>query len=136
MSQDKHAGNVILLRTASITMLIALILAWLLVMSRFKIPVVIETFESFDSLLSSHLDFLMMTMLLLGFYASKIPLPKYVLWAMAIGSIGNPLAFLLGSMYPPPSVPEIKLFGLASSVVTTVGYGMASIKFFRYSLKD
>lgn len=135
MSDDKHAGNVIILRTASITMLIALVLAWCLVLTlKMKIPFAVETFKDTDALLSSHLDFLMMTMLLLGFYASKIPLPKYVLWPMAIGSIGNPTLFLLGALHL--KFPMMFILAMTSSALTTFGYGMAAIKVFRYSLKN
>lgn len=136
MSDDKHAGNVILLRTACITMLIALILAWCLTFTRpLKIPFLVELFQNNDKLLSSHLDFLMMTMLLLGFYASKIPLPKYVLWPMALGSIGNPTLFLIAAIYGKVQHPAMFVFVITSISLTTFGYAMASIKLFRYSLK-
>ncbi len=137
MSDDKHAGNVILLRTASITMLIALVLAWCLTFTiPMKIPFFLEIFKDTDALLSSHLDFLMMTMLLLGFYASKITLPKYVLWPMAIGSIGNPTLFLIGSLTDNAQIPIMMPIVLTSITLTTFGYGMAAIKVFRYSLKN
>ena len=100
MTDDKHAGNVLLLRTASICILIGLVLAWCLTLNNMKVPFVVETFKKKEALLSAHLDFLMMAMLLLGFYASKIPLPKFVQWPMAIGSITNPTLFLIGSVAP------------------------------------
>lgn len=137
MKDDRHAGNVILLRTASICLLIALVLAWCLVFSvPIKLPIFLEIFKDTKSLLSSHLDFLMMTMLLLGFYASKITLPKYVLWPMAIGSIGNPSLFLIGAIAPGHQTPFLMLFTFVSISLTTFGYAMAAIKVFRYSLKS
>lgn len=136
MSDDKHAGNVIILRTASITLLIGLVLAWCLVFTiPMKIPFFLDIFKDTDKLLSSHLDFLMMTMLLLGFYAAKITLPKYVLWPMAIGSIGNPSLFLIESLTDGAKIPIMMPFVMISIVLTTFGYGMAAIKVFRYSLK-
>lgn len=136
MSEDKHAGNVILLRVACISLIIGLILAWCLVFTKgMKIPFFLDIFKNTDKLLSAHLDFLMMTMLLLGFYASKIPLPKYVLWPMAIGSIGNPTAFILNSVFPTSTSPLIMLFIYTTISLTTFGYGLAAIKLFRYSLK-
>lgn len=136
MSDDKHAGNVILLRTASISLLIGLVLAWCLVFTiPMKIPFFLDIFKNTDKLLSSHLDFLMMTMLLLGFYASKITLPKYVLWSMAIGSIGNPTLFLIESLTDGAKIPIMMPFVMTSIILTTFGYGMAAIKVFRYSLK-
>jgi len=136
MNEDKHAGNVILLRVACLTLLIALVLAWCLVFSiPMKIPFFLEIFKKTDKLLSAHLDFLMMTMLLLGFYAAKIRLPKYVLWPMAIGSIGNPSAFILNSVFPDSTSPFIALFIFTTITLTTIGYGLAAIKVMRYSLK-
>lgn len=136
MTENKHAGNVILLRVACISLLIALVLAWCLVFTKgMKIPFFLNIFKDTDKLLSAHLDFLMMTMLLLGFYASKITLPKYVIWPMAIGSIGNPTAFILNSMYPGSEALLISLFIFTTITLTTFGFGSAAIKAFRYSLK-
>ena len=136
---DKHAGNVILLRVACITLLIALVLAWCLVATHaVKLPMALELFKNPDKLLSSHLDFLMMTMLLLGFYAAKVRLPAYVLWPMAIGSIGNPGLFLLEAIQSGPAGPPGPLMGIiiiTSITLTTFGYGMAAIKVFRSTLK-
>ena len=136
MSDDKHAGNVILLRVACISLLIALVLAWCLVGTHaMKLPAALELFKAPDKLLSSHLDFLMMTMLLLGFYATKVPQAVYVRWPMAIGSITNPTAFLIQAIMPEAQHPVIGLFIMTSITLTTFGYGMASIKVFRSTLK-
>jgi hypothetical protein len=131
-NDDRHAGNVLLLRVACISLLIALALAWCLVGTHaMKLPAALEFFKDPDKLLSSHLDFLMMTMLLLGIYASKIPLPAWVCWPMAIGSITNPTIFLINAIAPDLQNPVLGLFILASLVLTTFGYGMAAIKLFR-----
>lgn len=135
-SEDRHAGNVILLRVACISLLIALVLAWCLVGTHaIKLPAALALFKDPDSLLSAHLDFLMMTMLLLGFYAAKVPLPVWVRWPMAIGSIGNPSSFLIESILPGAENPLIDLFIISSITLTTFGYGMAAIKVFRSSLR-
>lgn len=136
MVGDKHAGNVILLRVACISLLIALVLAWCLVFTKgMKLSFFLNIFQNTDKLLSAHLDFLMMTMLLLGFYASKITLPKYAIWPMAIGSIGNPTAFILNSVFPDSTSPLIGVFIYTTITLTTIGFGLAAIKVFRYSLK-
>lgn len=135
MKNDEHAGNAILLIVVCISLLIALVLAWCLTLLKMKVPIAVETFVDKEALLSSHLDFLMMTMLLLGFYASKITLPKYVVWPMAIGSLGNPTIFLIGSIYPNNQSPIMMLFVMTSISLTTFGYAMASIKLLRYALK-
>ena len=135
MSDDRHAGNVLLLRTACITLLIGLVLAWCLVGTHaMKLEVALEFFPKPDKLLSSHLDFLMMTMLLFGIYASKISLPIWVQWPMAIGSITNPTAFLIEAVGIPNS-PVIGIAIMISITLTTFGYGMTAIKIFRSTLK-
>lgn len=135
MAQDQHAGNVILLRVGCISLLIGLILAWCLTLGKMKVPFILETFPDQKALLSSHLDFLMMTMLLLGFYASKIPLPKYVTWPMALGSIGNPTLFLIGAMFPDSKNPAMLMFVMTSISLTTFGYGMAAIQVLKSTLR-
>ncbi len=137
MSEDHHKGNVLLLRTACVTLIIGLILAWCLVFTKLlKIPFMVSLFQHPENLLSSHLDFLMMTMLLLGFYASKINLPKYVQWPMAIGSITNPGLFLVAAIMGNDLGPFVMLLVVLSFVLTTFGYGMGAIKFLRYSLRS
>jgi len=134
MDNDK-APNIILLRFAGITLLIALVLAWLLIFSLpLKMEVVTNIFKDTDRLLSSHLDYLMMTMLLLGIYAARVPLPKIVCYATCIGSITNPLMFLLMSMYPTSLGLPFLLSAVTSSVITTFGYGMSAIILFRSTL--
>lgn len=134
MAKDKHAGNVLLLRVACLSLLIGLVLAWFLTMNKMKLPFIVATFKDSEALLSSHLDFLMMAMLLFGIYASKIPLPKYVQWPMAIGSIGNPTLFLIGSIAPEMKSPVMLAFTMISISLTTFGYAMASIKLIRHTL--
>lgn len=132
--KETKSYNIILLRTAAITLIIGLILAWCLVFTiPMKIPYFLQIFKDTDALLSAHLDFLMMTMLLLGFYASKIPLPSYVVWPMALGSIGNPTLFLFGALELKFSLMPIIV--LSSILLTTIGYGLASIKVLRYSFR-
>lgn len=136
MSDDRHAGNVILLRVGCITLLIALVLAWCLVGTHaMELPAALAFFRDPDALLSAHLDFLMMTMLLFSIYAIRQPLPAWVIWPMAIGSIGNPSSFLIEAILPGVEHPLIGIFIMTSITLTTFGYGMAAIKLFRSSLK-
>ncbi len=132
---DHSADNVLLLRVGCITLLIALVLAWCLVLSGMEIQFVLDIFKSKKALLSSHLDFLMMTMLLVAIYATRIPLPMYVQWPTAIGSVTNPTCFLLESIFPEYDAPLMLEFVYASIVIATVGYGLAAIKLFRATMK-
>ncbi len=136
MSTDKHAGNVTLLRTGCVTLIIALVLAWCLTFTKLvKVPFMVELFAHPENLLSSHLDFLMMTMLLLGIYASKIPLPKFIQYPMAIGSLTNPGLFLVAAILGNDLNPVLMLLVVISFGLTTFGYGMAAIKLLRFSLR-
>lgn len=133
---DRHAGNVVLLRVACISLLIALVLAWCLSLSLgLRLPFLLEIFKDTDRLLSAHLDFLMMTMLLLGFYHLKIPFPPAARWGMAIGSITNPTVFLIQAMSPTLASPLFLVFIYTSITVTTVGYALAAIISLRSTLR-
>lgn len=127
--------TVILLRVACISLLIALVLAWCLVFTGelMKIRFFTELFVNRDALLSAHLDFLMMTMLLLGFHATKVPLPAHVCWPMGIGSITNPASFLLAAVGL-FNTPVLVFIGI-SIILTTIGYGMAAIIVLRSTLR-
>lgn len=131
---DKHAGNVLLLRVAMLSLLIALVLAWCLVFTRgLQLQFALDIFKNTDKLLSAHLDFLMMTMLLFGFYCTRAPLPWVARWGMAIGSITNPLCFLIESMYETHPPESYMMFAMASVTITTVGYGIGAITLLRWS---
>lgn len=134
---DKHAGNVLLLRVGMVSLLIALVLAWCLIfVGLMRLDFAVSTFHHVDKLLSAHLDFLMMTMLLFGFYCVKAPLPVFVRWPMAIGSITNPTCFLIESVFPEHPPGWFVPFAMISVSLTTIGYGMASILLLRWSLRD
>jgi hypothetical protein len=68
---SKHAGNIVLLRGATLWLLVALVLAWCLVFMKLELPFIKMIFKDFDRLLQGHLDFLLMSALIFGFYAAK-----------------------------------------------------------------
>ena len=136
-ADDKHAGNVLLLRVGMITLLIALVLAWCLMFTvAFKIQFALDIFKHTDDLLSAHLDFLMMTMLLFGFYCVKAPLPLVARWGMSIGSITNPTCFLIESVHAKAPPEWFGLFALISVTITTVGYAIGAITLLRWSMRS
>ena len=134
--QNNHFGNVLLLRVGMVTMLIALVLAWCLIFTKaMQLPFATELFKQPDKLLSSHLDFLMMTMLLLGFYCVRVPLPAMARWPMAIGSITNPTCFLIESLYVTHPPAAYMPFAYTSVTITTIGYALAAITLLRWTLR-
>ena len=133
MKQDpRHAGNVVLLRGACLWLLAALVLAWCLVGLDFGVPFVKAIFPGkFMRVLQAHLDFLIMTALILGVYAAKIPLPRTVRWAMVIGAFTNSSLFRCRALFPfstarrrrRTSRPAFSLLSAASLLLTSYGFG-------------
>ena len=142
MAQDsRHMGNVVLLRGASLWLLVALVLAWCLVFMKADAAFIKVVFKDFDRLLQAHIDFLLMTALIFGFYAARVQLPWHVRWSMVVGAFTNSSIFLVQAISPMPGPTEpaageiavilFQLFSLISVVITTYGFGMASILVFR-----
>ena len=97
---SKHAGNIVLLRGSCLWILMALLLAWCIVglndIGFFK-----EIFLCTPKrVLQEHLDFLIMSALILSYYAAKVTLPWYVRWARVIGAFTNSSLFLMDAIFP------------------------------------
>lgn len=135
MQQDKkHAGNIVLIRGATLWLLMALALAWCMVGLGFEVAPLKAIFAGkFTRLLQAHIDFLLMSALILGFYATKITLPWHVRWAMVVGAFTNSSLFLLMAIFPaldnhavpPPQIFQLYLF--ASIITTSYGFGKAAV---------
>jgi len=144
MQQDnKHAGNIVLIRGAALWLLMAILLAWCMVGLGFGIVPLKAVFAGkFSRLLSAHLDFLIMSSLLFGFYAAKVSLPWHVRWAMVVGAFTNSSLFLLMAMFPaldnptapPPQIFQLYLF--ASIITTSYGFGKGAVTVLRSTLRD
>ncbi|HEY7986097.1 MAG TPA: hypothetical protein VIE17_04130 [Methylophilaceae bacterium] len=149
MQQDRHAGNVVLLRGATLWMLMALLLAWCLVGLYNKVPYLDVIFAGKVSrVLQSHLDFLIMSSLILGYYAAKVTLPWHVRWAMVIGAFTNSSLFLLEAIFPAldPTMANQPSVGIWSQVFTTYlfasllttsyGFGKGAVIIFLSTFKN
>jgi hypothetical protein len=139
---SKHAGNMVLLRGATLWLLVALVLAWCLVFMKLEVTIIKMIFKDFHRLLQGHIDFLLMSALILGFYAAKAPLPWHIQWSMVIGAFTNSSLFLMQSMFPVLEAPSEGIFSMAfriflmlSLTITTYGFGMGAIIIFRSTLK-
>lgn len=142
MHQDsRHAGNIILIRGAALWLLLALILAWCLVGVNLNIPLFKTIFPGkFTRLLQAHLDLLLMSALLFGFYGAKFALPWHVNWAMVIGAFTNSMMFLLMAVFPVLDNPTpgegilplcFRLFMMTSLLITSYGFGKGALTVFR-----
>jgi hypothetical protein len=139
---EKHAGNIVLIRGAALWLLMALLLAWSMVGLNFGVAPLKAIFAGkFTRLLQAHIDFLLMTALILGFYAARVPLPWHVRWAMVVGAFTNSSLFLLMAIFPAldnPTVPPPQLFQvylLASILITSYGFGKAAVIILRSTFK-
>lgn len=126
--------NIVLLRGACLWLITALLLAWCMVALYLDITIFKSIFQGkFSRLLQAHLDFLIMTALILGFYAARVRLPWHVRWAMVIGAFTNSSLFLLQAMFPLLDNPEIpqpllfKIYLYSSLLTTSYGFGKAAV---------
>lgn len=131
------AVNIVLIRAASLWLLLALVLAWCLVLLKFDLSWINAIFPGkYERVLQAHLDFLLMSALLLGFYAARIALPWHVRWAMAVGAFTNSSLFLMQAMFPILDSPVpvegflpalFRAYMMASIILTTYGFGYGAI---------
>lgn len=140
---DSHAGNIVLIRGAALWMLMALLLAWCMVGLNFGVAPLKALFAGkFLRLLQAHIDFLLMSALILGYYAAKIPLPWHVSWAMVVGAFTNSSLFLLMAIFPildNPKIPPPQLFQwylFASLITTSYGFGKGAVLIFKSTFKN
>lgn len=140
-----HAGNVVLVRGAALWLLMALILAWCMVGLNFGAPLLDTIFQGKQTrLLQAHIDFLLMSALILGFYAARVPLPWHVRWSMVVGAFTNSSLFLLMAIFPvldSPTPPDgifpaaFRLFLFASIVITSYGFGKGAVLVLRSTFR-
>jgi hypothetical protein len=143
-NEPQPAHNVLLLRGAALWLLVALLLAWCLVGLKADAPALKMLFAGkFTRVLQAHIDFLLMSALLLGFYGARVPLASLTRWAMVIGAFTNSSLFLLMAIFPsldqPASAgPGAAAFGaylLFSVVLTSFGFAAAAVTVLRASFR-
>lgn len=141
-STHPHAGNLVLIRGATLWMLMALLLAWCMVGLNFSVEPVQAVFSGkFTRLLQAHIDFLLMSALIFGYYATKVTLPWHVSWAMVVGAFTNSSLFLLMAIFPGldnPEIPPPSLFQwylFASLMTTSYGFGKGAVIILKSTLQ-
>lgn len=141
MQDTKHTGHLVLIRGAALWILMALLLAWCMVGLNFGISPLKALFAGkFTRLLQAHIDFLLMSALILGFHATRVTLPWHVRWAMVVGAFTNSSLFLLMAIFPaldspaapPPALFQVYLF--ASILTTSYGFGKGAVLALRSTL--
>lgn len=127
-----HSYSSILVVTASLCLLITLALAWCLVGVRSS-SFMKKLFPNYQYLLKAHIDYLMMTGLLMIFFLLfdhfRMAPPAFVVFAMSAGSFMNPIGFIALSVKPTLRQQPTSPFGAVMTVsftLTTIGYGAAA----------
>lgn len=130
----------VLVVTGGLCMLVTLALAWCLVGVRTSASMK-SLFASYPNLLKAHMDYLLMTGLLMVFFLLfahfQVKPAPLIVWAMCIGSFLNPVGFLLLSVRPNLSQHPASPFGLLMScsfTLTTIGYAGAALSVGRAAL--
>ena len=138
--------NLVLLQAACLWILLALVLAWCLIGLAYQVEPFSAVFPGkYTRVLQAHLDLLIMSALLLGFYGSRVHLPWPSAWAMAIGGFTNSSLFLLMALFPTmdPTIEQgphwsqgvYETYQFLSLTLTTFGFATASIWVFRGTLQ-
>ena len=120
---------------ASVFILISLALAWLATAVRImQVPALKAYFPSSENIVKSHIDYLLMALLLIAFYLlgkqMGVVYPSWAIWAMLIGGVVNPYAFLILARHEPEDFKPGPIFSIgstASFVLTTLGFGVAAV---------
>jgi len=127
-----HNYSNILVLTASFCLTFTLALAWCLVGVR-STEVMKKIFPSFQYLLKSHIDYLMMTGLLMVFFLLfshfQTSPSLVVVISMCVGSVVNPAGFMMLAIKPNLSQKPTSPFGmvmLCSFSLATIGYAGAA----------
>lgn len=109
-------------------MILALVLAWCLVGVRSS-GFMKRVFPSYQYLLKAHLDYLMMSGLLLIFFLLfahfHLVAPAIIVLSMITGSLMNPVGFLILAVNPKTNQHPATPFGAimaCSFTLTTIGY--------------
>ncbi len=127
----------ILLVGAVIMFFAVLASAWLMTFARwFPIKGIDEEFlTDYKTMIRAHIDFALMALFCLAFYAVKVPLPVAACWLVVIGGIANPCVFVAAAFDPNFwDKTAWKVYSAISFVITTIGFGWVGITLLDYAL--
>ena len=123
-----HNNSSVLAVAGSLCLTITLVLAWCLVGVRSSV-LMQRVFPSYQQLLKAHMDYLLMSGLLmifcLLFAHFRVSVSPAILFAMSVGSLMNPVGFLALAIKPDIRQHPTSPFGAVmagSFTLTTIGY--------------
>lgn len=125
----------ILLVGAVIMILAVLASAWLMTFAKwFPIEGIDGKFD-YKTMIRAHVDFALMALFCLGFYATKVPLPVLACWLVVIGGIANPCVFVVAALDPSFwEKSHWRVFSLASFIITTIGFVWVGVSLLDFAL--
>ena len=121
----------LLLVTAAIAMLISLAEAWICTLIIYaKVKFLKRWFPSTQNLIRSHIDYMMMVLLLgLSYFIIehlKLEIPNFIIGLTCLGALYNPFGFLLKAINPSIGNSDTllsKIMICLSFLPTTLGFG-------------
>ncbi|WP_027159470.1 hypothetical protein [Methylobacter luteus] len=111
--------------------------AWLMTFARwFPVKGIDGDFlVDYKTLIRAHIDFALMALFCLGFYAVKVPLPVIACWLVVIGGISNPGVFVIAAFDPDFwNKPVWRAYTAISFAITTIGFGWVCVSLLDYAL--
>lgn len=126
----------VLLIGAVIMIAAVLIAAWLMTFAKwFPIPGVDVFLTDYNAMIRAHIDFVLMALFCLAFYAIKIPLPVEACWLVVIGGITNPTIFIIAAFDPDFWSKMIwKVYAAFSFIIATTGFVWIGITILDYAV--
>lgn len=127
----------ILLVGAVIMFFALLASAWLMTFARwFPIKGIDGEFlTDYKTLIRAHVDFALMALFCLAFYATKVPLPIAACWLVVIGGIANPSIFVVAAFDPDFwTKTHWKVYSAISFIITTIGFVWVGVTLLAYAL--
>jgi hypothetical protein len=111
--------------------------AWLMTFARwFPVKGIDGDFlVDYKTMVRAHIDFALMALFCLGFYAVKVPLPVVACWLMVIGGLTNPGVFIVAAFDPDFWNKQVwKVYTALSFAITTIGFGWISVSLLDHAL--
>jgi len=123
-----------LLATAAFVMIVSLALAWVATLIIYgQVKSLKKVFPATQNLIRAHIDYLMMSTLLIAFYFAcehlNITLPAAVIAILCFGVIYNPFGFILKAIDPKTGQSDTlagKILVCSGFLPATIGFGYAS----------
>lgn len=126
----------ILLIGATILIVAALLTAWLMTFARwFPVQGIDGGFlKDYNTMIRAHIDYVLMALFCLGFYAIKVPLATTACWLVVIGGITNPTIFVIAAFDPQFWEKTLwKIYALTSFLIATTGFLWVGFDIVRYA---